>query len=79
MLNTKKVAIDAARRRWLHKHRQLFEPLLPSSNAFFSHLEKDIQNSSDKGLYVPLHEIVEQPKLIAHGHLKDYQVCRATC
>ncbi|KAI0685348.1 P-loop containing nucleoside triphosphate hydrolase protein [Cytidiella melzeri] len=74
VINHKKVAIDAARRRWLHRHRDLFTPLLPPLNSFFEGLEKEIIASVDRGSYKPLREILEQPKLIQNGTLKDYQL-----
>ena len=74
VINTKKVAVEAARRRWLHKHRDLFEPLLPSSSNFFTHLEKEMKSSTTKGNFHPFHQLDEQPKLVTGGQLKDYQV-----
>ena len=74
VINSKKAAIEAARRRWLHKHRDLFIPLLPPSNHFFATLENELKVSTDKGSYKPLHELEKQPELIKGGQLKDYQV-----
>lgn len=54
-------------------------PLLPASNTFLAHLENDLKHSTDRGMYKPLHEIDEQPKLIVGGLLKDYQVSRIVC
>lgn len=74
MINSKKAAIEAARRRWLLKHRDLFTPLLPPNSHYFAALEKETKNSTDKSTYKPLHEIEEQPELVKGGQLKDYQV-----
>lgn len=73
VVNAKRVSLDSARRRWLHKHRDLFLPLLPSS-IFFDHIAKDLQTSGDETPYIPLHELDEQPKLIKNGTMKGYQV-----
>jgi hypothetical protein len=76
VINTKRIATDAARRRWLHAHCDLFEPLLPPSSSVLANLKKAVEESIDQGNYVPLKEIVEQPKLIVGGRLKDYQVSK---
>lgn len=75
VINTKRASLDVARRRWLHKHKGLFLPLLPSTSAF-DHVGKDLEKSADKTPYVPLHELDEQPKLVENGTMKDYQVGR---
>lgn len=74
MINHKKVTIEAARRRWLHRHRDLFAPLLPPSNTSFDALEQEVSASVDRGAYKPPCEIHDQPKLIKNGVLKDYQL-----
>ncbi|KAJ3971049.1 SNF2 family N-terminal domain-containing protein [Lentinula raphanica] len=70
--NAKKVERDLKRNQWFLRHRDLFEPLLPPSNSFFSNLQT---GTPAKHAYVPLHE-VEQPKLInsSVGSMKDYQI-----
>ncbi|KDQ50600.1 hypothetical protein JAAARDRAFT_63080 [Jaapia argillacea MUCL 33604] len=73
IVNVKKVSAEAARRRWLCRHRQLFESLLPSGGSYFDRLEKEAKVSSDKGCYVPLHELDEQPETVT-GSMKDYQL-----
>lgn len=72
-MNAKRVTLDSAKRRWLHKHKDLFLPMLPST-TFFDHIEKDLKTSNNDTLYIPLHELDEQPKLIKNGIMKDYQV-----
>jgi SWI/SNF-related matrix-associated actin-dependent regulator of chromatin subfamily A member 5 len=74
VINHRKVAIEAARRRWIYRHRELFLPLLPPSTTFFDTLEKEVSASVDHGSYIPLSEIHDQPKLIQNGTLKDYQL-----
>ncbi|GJE91583.1 hypothetical protein PsYK624_077330 [Phanerochaete sordida] len=74
VINSKKAAIEAARRRWLHKHRDLFTPLLPPNSHFFTTLEHDLKASTDTGTYKPLHELEKQPALVQGGQLKDYQL-----
>ncbi|KAF7979908.1 hypothetical protein HWV62_40304 [Athelia sp. TMB] len=73
VMNAKRVSLDSARRRWLHKHRELFLPMLPSA-TFFEHVEKGLKTSNDDTPYIPLHELDEQPKLIKNGTMKDYQL-----
>lgn len=67
--------MESARKHWLYKHRELFEPLLPDTSNFFSVLGKELKGSSDSGSYVPLHELDAQPRLVKGGEMKDYQVC----
>lgn len=74
IINTKRNVLDAARRRWLHRHRHLFLPLLPSSTVLFDNIAKEVTDSKDQNPYIPLHELDEQPKLIENGKMKDYQV-----
>ncbi|GBE87288.1 ISWI chromatin-remodeling complex ATPase ISW2 [Sparassis crispa] len=72
-VNAAKVSAETARRRWLHRYRDLFIPLLPKS-TFFDNLRKEVEASRDKTGHVPLHEITEQPKLVKGGQMKDYQL-----
>lgn len=65
--------VDAAKRRWLFRHRDLFQPLLPSTN-FFDVLRKELSEIGEKVTYVPFHALTEQPSLIQGGEMKDYQV-----
>jgi SWI/SNF-related matrix-associated actin-dependent regulator of chromatin subfamily A member 5 len=74
VLNVKRAALDAARKRWLYRHRHIFEPLLRANGVFFDNLQKEIHASTDKATYVPIHQLDEQPKLIKGGSMKDYQV-----
>jgi SWI/SNF-related matrix-associated actin-dependent regulator of chromatin subfamily A member 5 len=74
VLNVKRAALDAARKRWLYRHRHIFEPLLRANGVFFDNLQKEIHASTDKAAYVPIHQLDEQPKLIKGGSMKDYQV-----
>jgi SWI/SNF-related matrix-associated actin-dependent regulator of chromatin subfamily A member 5 len=76
-VNLRKAAIDAARTRWLNRHRELFEPLLPPSSSFSENLQKEMSASRDKGVYVSLRAVEEQPKLVKGGTMKDYQVSRS--
>lgn len=73
--NAKKVERDRHRNAWLLRHRDLFEPLLPSNNSksFFTNLDSDVHQ---KSTYVPQREL-GQPKSInsSVGQMKDYQVC----
>lgn len=66
--------MEAAKRRWLFCHRDLFQPLLPSTN-FFVVLRKELADTGEKVTYVPFHALWEQPALIQGGEMKDYQVC----
>ncbi|EGO28787.1 hypothetical protein SERLADRAFT_434683 [Serpula lacrymans var. lacrymans S7.9] len=69
----KRIQLDAARRRWLHRHRDLFLPLLPAS-TFFDNLKNEIEESGEKASYIPFHALDEQPKLIQGGTMKEYQL-----
>ncbi|KAF9067977.1 SNF2 family N-terminal domain-containing protein [Rhodocollybia butyracea] len=68
--NAKRAARKLHRDSWLLRHRDLFEALLPPSNNFFAQLATQ---AYEKGLYVPFHELEQQPKLIV-GQMKDYQI-----
>ncbi|KAH7882573.1 P-loop containing nucleoside triphosphate hydrolase protein [Phlebopus sp. FC_14] len=75
VINVKRTELEAARRRWLFRHRDLFQPLLPST-AFFDGLRKDLEETKTgaKVSYVPFHAITTQPSLIVGGEMKDYQL-----
>ncbi|KAH7927010.1 hypothetical protein BV22DRAFT_1007877 [Leucogyrophana mollusca] len=73
VINAKKIQLEAARRRWLHRHRDLFQPLLPST-AFFDNLRKEVDEMGGKAAYVPFHALTVQPELIEGGEMKDYQL-----
>ncbi|KAF8838568.1 hypothetical protein BDN67DRAFT_73595 [Paxillus ammoniavirescens] len=73
VINAKRVLLDAARRRWLFRHRDLFQPLLPST-TFFDALHKEMTEAGENVSYVPFHALTEQPKLIEGGEMKDYQL-----
>ncbi|KAF9241300.1 P-loop containing nucleoside triphosphate hydrolase protein [Melanogaster broomeanus] len=66
VINAKRIQLEAARRRWLFRHRDIFQPLLPSTSFF--------DTGRWKGVLCPFHAITEQPKLIEGGEMKDYQV-----
>ena len=68
-----------AKRRWLHRHRHLFQPLLPSTSILFGNIAKEAESSKDNNTYVPLHELDQQPKLVENGTMKDYQVSDDFC
>ncbi|TFK50621.1 hypothetical protein OE88DRAFT_1661143 [Heliocybe sulcata] len=74
VVNAKRVAIEAARRRWIARHRHLFEPLLPASSNILDNVERELKDSTDKGAYIPMHQLDEQPKLVTGGTMKDYQL-----
>ncbi|KAH9924947.1 P-loop containing nucleoside triphosphate hydrolase protein [Amylocystis lapponica] len=74
VVNAARVSVDAARRRWLYRHRNLFVPLLPPKSALLENMEKEVNASADKAQYVPLHELDEQPRLVKGGTMKDYQL-----
>ncbi|EIN05640.1 hypothetical protein PUNSTDRAFT_145612 [Punctularia strigosozonata HHB-11173 SS5] len=81
VVNARKVSVEAARRRWLYRHRDLFVPLLPASSTFFLNLQKEIESAASEAPvkggsteYIPFHELDEQPKLVTGGTLKDYQL-----
>jgi hypothetical protein len=76
VISAQRASLDAARRRWLHRHRHLFQPLLPSASILFSNIAKELEVSTDMTPYTPLHELDEQPKLVQNGTMKDYQVSR---
>ncbi|KIJ13016.1 hypothetical protein PAXINDRAFT_163783 [Paxillus involutus ATCC 200175] len=66
VINAKRVLLDAVRRRWLFRHRDLFQPLLPST-TFFDALHKEMAEAGENVSYVPFHALTEQPKLIEGG------------
>jgi SWI/SNF-related matrix-associated actin-dependent regulator of chromatin subfamily A member 5 len=72
-VNIKRVALEAARRTWLHRHRRLFEPLLPQGSSFVTNSQKELE-ILNKATYVARRAVEEQPKLIEGGTMKDYQV-----
>lgn len=74
MINAKRASVEGAKRRWLFRHRDIFQPLLPSTN-FFDVLRKEVAEIGEKVTYVPFHALTEQPVLIQGGEMKDYQVC----
>ena len=74
MINAKRVQVDAAKRRWLFRHQDFFQPLLPSTN-FFDVLRKEVSELGGEVTYVPFHVLTEQPTLIQGGEMKEYQVC----
>ncbi|KAF9259046.1 hypothetical protein L218DRAFT_908811 [Marasmius fiardii PR-910] len=65
---------DARRSQWFLRHRDLIQPLLPSSSTLLSTLGTGHQSS--KIPYTPFHELEEQPKCISKelGEMKDYQL-----
>jgi SWI/SNF-related matrix-associated actin-dependent regulator of chromatin subfamily A member 5 len=73
VINAKRVQVEAAKRRWLFRHRDLFQPLLPSTH-YFDMLRKEVSEIGEKVTYVPFHALTEQPALIQGGEMKDYQV-----
>ncbi|KIM89720.1 hypothetical protein PILCRDRAFT_812522 [Piloderma croceum F 1598] len=74
VISVQRASLDAARRRWLHRHRHLFLPLLPSASVLFNNIAKEVEDSKDTTPYAPLHELDEQPKLVENGTMKDYQL-----
>ena len=74
----KRAALESAKRRWLYRHRDIFKPLLPPSNTFFETVKKELDATSDKPTYVPLHQLDDQPVAIKGGTMKEYQVCTTT-
>ncbi|KAF9219876.1 hypothetical protein BS17DRAFT_371007 [Gyrodon lividus] len=73
VINAKRVLLEAARRRWLFHHSDLFQPLLPST-TFFESLRKEMAEAGEKVSYVPFHALANQPTLIEGGKMKDYQL-----
>ncbi|KAF8063974.1 P-loop containing nucleoside triphosphate hydrolase protein [Lyophyllum atratum] len=74
-LNKKREARDEARKRWLHCHRDVVEPLLPPNSTFFNQLQKEMEREYREGVsFQPRHVLDEQPKLIKAGQMKDYQL-----
>lgn len=71
--NERRDARDKARKKWLYHHRRLFEPLLPSSSAYFETLKNEVERLDSK-VIVPFHELDEQPASISVATLKDYQL-----
>lgn len=72
-MNERRDARDRVRKKWLYYHKQLFEPLLPSSSAYFETLKNEIERLDSKAI-VPFHELDEQPASISEATLKDYQL-----
>jgi SWI/SNF-related matrix-associated actin-dependent regulator of chromatin subfamily A member 5 len=67
-------AILAASRRFIYRHRDVFEPLVPSNaKSFLPHLVRD-SSELDKQGYIPFHELDAQPAMIKNGQMKDYQL-----
>ncbi|KAF8342516.1 P-loop containing nucleoside triphosphate hydrolase protein [Amanita rubescens] len=73
VVNERRDVRDRARKKWFYYHKQLFEPLLHSSSAYFETLKNEIERLDSKAI-VPLHELDEQPALISEATLKDYQL-----
>ncbi len=73
MVNERRDVRDRARKKWFYYHKQLFEPLLHSSSAYFETLKNEIERWDSKAI-VPFHELDEQPALISEATLKDYQL-----
>ncbi|KAN0080357.1 P-loop containing nucleoside triphosphate hydrolase protein [Tylopilus felleus] len=73
VINAKRVQVDAAKRRWLFRHQDFFQPLLPSTN-FFDVLRKEVSELGGEVTYVPFHVLTEQPTLIQGGEMKEYQL-----
>ncbi|KAG9310832.1 P-loop containing nucleoside triphosphate hydrolase protein [Chiua virens] len=73
VINAKRATLEASKRRWLYSHRNLFQPLLPSTN-FFDVLRKEVAELEGNVTYVPFHALTEQPTLIQGGEMKDYQL-----
>ncbi|TCD65790.1 hypothetical protein EIP91_002183 [Steccherinum ochraceum] len=73
-LNKRRAHLESARRRWLHRHRTLFEPLLPESSIYFKTIERELKAMGDSAPCIPLHELDEQPRLVKGGEMKDYQL-----
>ncbi|KAG6336253.1 hypothetical protein ID866_2830 [Astraeus odoratus] len=71
VINVRRTQLEAARRRWLYKHRDLFQPLLPST-SYFQSLCKEFEGWREKVSYVPFRALDVQPQLI-QGRLS----CRA--
>ncbi|KAG7085999.1 hypothetical protein E1B28_003522 [Marasmius oreades] len=65
---------DARRSQWMLRHRELIQPLLPTSSNLLSSLESSHQPS--KIPYTPYHELEEQPQSVSKqlGEMKDYQL-----
>jgi SWI/SNF-related matrix-associated actin-dependent regulator of chromatin subfamily A member 5 len=74
VINANRANIEATRRRWLHAHRHLFDPLLPPSSTFFANVSQELDAAGSDADYVPFKELDEQPKLIETATLKDYQL-----
>ncbi|EIW74988.1 hypothetical protein CONPUDRAFT_169853 [Coniophora puteana RWD-64-598 SS2] len=73
VINARKAKVEASRKRWLLRHRDIFEPLLPSS-TFFDHVENDINETDGNTSYVPFRKIECQPAPIQGGEMKEYQL-----
>ncbi|KAG1809082.1 SNF2 family N-terminal domain-containing protein [Suillus subaureus] len=73
VINARRVQLESARRRWLYRHHDLFQPLLPST-SFFDTLRKEIKETEGSTAYVPLRVLMTQPSLIKGGEMKDYQL-----
>ncbi|KAJ7606891.1 P-loop containing nucleoside triphosphate hydrolase protein [Roridomyces roridus] len=68
-----RAGLDLKRRCWLYENRALFEPLLPHhKKSFFPALIKEMETKASPSL--PMHNFVEQPKLIVGGEMKSYQL-----
>ncbi|OCH88895.1 hypothetical protein OBBRIDRAFT_733561 [Obba rivulosa] len=74
VVNTAKIKLETARKRWLYVHRDLFTPLLPDSSVVFDNIARELGSSNGKLTCLPLHELDEQPKLVTGGVMKDYQL-----
>lgn len=73
VINARRVQLESARRRWLYRHHDLFQPLLPST-SFFDTLRKEMKETGGDTAYVPLCVLRTQPLLVEGGEMKDYQL-----
>ncbi|KAK2463894.1 hypothetical protein APHAL10511_004066 [Amanita phalloides] len=73
LVNERRDARDRAKKKWIYHHKQLFEPLLPTSSAYVGHVKSEVERMNQRFI-VPFHELDEQPALIIEATLKDYQL-----
>lgn len=74
VVNSARAAIDTSRKHWLHRHRDLFSPLLPPKSSILDIIKRDVEMSGDGSPFVPFHHIHEQPISVVGGVMKDYQL-----
>ncbi|KIM59502.1 hypothetical protein SCLCIDRAFT_1217627 [Scleroderma citrinum Foug A] len=73
-INVRRTELEAARRYWLYKHRDIFQPLLPPTSPYFDSLCQELKGEGKNASYIPFRPLMTQPSLIVGGEMKKYQL-----